>query len=334
MYRNDFVTNTQNSYAAHVAQARMLPLWVACIFFFLMLFALFLSTEYLYALGAAELALRGWDGVLTASERVRMYIIAGGICALSVFLFHFALRWLRWAPGFRTGVMVLAVTSAVVLSQPIIALLFELPLGNTLEADGEGRLSLQNKLLTGGFVVRSVAILLAAVAAASVTNSAWDMAVLAWQARKSGQDAKVLAEAIHDFDDGFREYERLPEVAEAHCIANATDGARAISAGLRSMSNTVIRYLETGSSPFLTGPQWADQVQAQFEEAIEPRDPAVRHLVRDRLEQLAIDLQALPKTPALLNQTTRDQLATYAGWLQDQADMGRILAEIIPSLET
>ena len=329
----NFVSATQGSYASNVAEARMLPVWLTGLVAFAILFALFLSTEYVYALVAAELALRGWDGVLTDGEATLARFIAAGFCALSVFLFHLGLRWLNWSPGVKTAIFLLVVTSAVVVSQPIIALLMEMPLGNSISNSRNGGVSLQNQLLTGGFVVRSVQILLAAMAAsalwAAILKTA-SRALLAWQSRKNAVD---LANAIVVFDDGMQEIDSLPGIALAHAQANAGDLARGLVAGRKIMARTVTQIINTGAAPFWTGPQWADQIQAQFEKTESPRDPEVSQMLRDRLAMEAIDLQALPRSAATLTPKARAELAKYAAWLYARADMNLILKEVTPDLE-
>lgn len=329
----NFVSTTQESYASNVAEARMLPVWFTGLVASVILFLLFLSTEYIYALVAAELALRGWDGVLTDGEAAAVPFIAAGFCALSVYLFHFGLRWLNWSPGVITAILLLVVTSAVVLSQPVIALLMELPLGNSLDESGDGRLSLQNQLLTGGFLARSVAILLAAMAASAMWTPIRKTArrtMLAWQSRKYAID---LAEAIFVYDDGMQENDSLPGIALAHSQANAGDLARGLVAGRKSMARTVTEIINTGAAPFWTGAQWADQIQAQFEKTESPSDPEVSQMLRDRLSIEAIDLQALPRSSATLTPKTRAELAKYAAWLHARADMDLILKEVTPNLE-
>ena len=332
MNRN-FVSVTQESYASNVAEARMLPVWLTGLTAFSILFLHFLSTEYIYAREAAELALRGWDGILTDGEATWARVIATGFCALSVYLFHLGLRWLDWSAGFKTAIFLLVVTSAVVVSQPVIALLMEMPIGNSISNSRDDGVSLQNQLLTGGFVVRSVQILLAAIAASALLTVIRKTASRAWLAWRSRRNSAELATAILGFDDGMQEIDSLPGIALAHAQSNARDLARGLVAGRKSMARTVTEFINTGTAPFLTGPQWADQIEAQFEKTESPRDPEVSRMLRDRLSIEAIDLQALPRSAGSLSPKARAELVKYAAWLHAQADVSLILNEVTPELE-
>lgn len=276
--------------------------------------------EYQFAYIATELSMRGWDGVLSESEAFWVPIVAGVICLVTVTSFHYCIKKMQGLDGGRYVVWILLIVSLMTISQPIINLLSELRFGNSINPDNDSQQSLQNQLLTMGFLVRSLFILAAAFIAAVGSVGMHKAFVGMWKARESGQDAQTAAEVVTMIDHGKRGVEAANTEALSYNRGLAGQLALATSDGFAAMSREVRTYLNKTSGLLLNPDQWVGDVVDQFEEPSTPSDPQIADLVRARLKRHAIDMSLLPPRPEDLSEAERANLHHYANWLLEQAN--------------
>lgn len=317
--RNTQTTELQGIISRQTLAARNLMPQVALLLGY---FALVLAIlpEYQFAYSATELSMRGWDGVLTQSEAFWVPIIAGVICMVTVVTFHWCIKKLANFDNGRYVIWILLIVSLMTISQPILNLLSELRFGNSINPGNDARQSLQNQLLTAGFVVRSLFVLAAAFVAGLGTVGILESIKGIWMAIESGRNALAAAEIVHMIDRGKRGVKAVNDEVLAYNRNLVRQLALAVSDGLVGMSREIRIYLSQTNGILLNPDQWVSEVVKQFDEPTTPTDQKIAELVRARLKRHAIDMSVLPAEPADLSDAERADLHSYANWLLEQAN--------------
>lgn len=281
--------------------------------------------EYFVTRNTAELILRGWSGELPEGSGLLITVLSLVFCLTSIAWLHRPVGAWRVSRTGRMTFWIFFVAILVTLSQPAIGFLNDLPMGNSLELTANAGLLLKQNLLTAGYIVRAVSIVMGAITSSYGVHMVLDAVRNVDGDLNDRRVANEIGASVGSVSAVYKDAYSQRDAAMAYNRIRAREFAVAVAHGFRQKAAAIARYMKDANDPFFHPEQLMEELDDQADSPIErSSDPDVVRMVSDRLEEHGIDIRLLPSSPSLLSKAARAQLLAYAKWLNEHADVDAI----------